>query len=78
MDKMDERMYGVSHSIGASQRESTDEFIPIRGLRQGDPLTPFLFIVVAEGLAGLVRQTVKNNLLHGIKVGSKEVEVSFL
>jgi len=56
----------------------TEEFTPTRGLRQGDPLAPFLFIVVAEGLAGLVRQSVKSNLLSGIKVGSKEVEVSFL
>jgi len=34
----------------------TEEFKPTRGLRQGDPLAPFFFIVVAEGLAGLVRE----------------------
>ena len=33
----------------------TDEFKPSRGLRQGDPLAPFLFLVVAEGLARIVR-----------------------
>ena len=49
-----------------------------RGLRQGDPLAPFLFIVAAEGLSGLVRQAVKANLLGGIKVGRKEVVASVL
>jgi len=40
----------------------TEEFKPSRGLRQGDPLALFLFLVVAEGLAGSVRQATKKNL----------------
>ena len=56
----------------------TEEFKPSRELRQGNPLAPFLFIVVAEGLAGLVRQAVKANLLAGLKIGRKEVELSIL
>lgn len=31
------------------------EFIVQRGLRQGDMLAPFLFLVVVGGLSGLVR-----------------------
>jgi len=55
-----------------------EEFRPTRGLRQGDPLAPFLFTVVAEGLAGLVRQASKINILSGLKIGSKKVYVTFL
>jgi len=56
----------------------TEEFKPTKGLRQGDPLAPFLFIVVAEGLAGLVRQATKASMLSGVKIGRGEVELCIL
>ena len=40
-----------------------------RGLRQGDPLAPFLFLIVAEGLAGLMREAVRKGLYEGVRVG---------
>jgi len=55
-----------------------EEFRPSRGLRQGDPLAPFLFLIVAEGLAGLVRKAIKENLLRGVKVGRTEIECCML
>lgn len=45
-----------------------------KGLRQGDPLAPFLFLVVAEGLAGLVRSAVDKGHLAGYKVND---DISF-
>nr|KYP35151.1 hypothetical protein KK1_043821 [Cajanus cajan] len=37
----------------------TDKFPMKRGLRQGDPLALFLFMVVVEGLSGLIREVEK-------------------
>lgn len=46
----------------------TADFSVKKGLRQGDPLAPFLFLVIVEGLAGLVRSAVDKGVLVGYKV----------
>jgi len=56
----------------------TKEFKSTRGLRQGDPTAPFLFLIVAQGLSGLVKQATRKNLLSGIKIGDNNVEVDLL
>jgi hypothetical protein len=48
------------------------------GLKQGDLLAPFLFLLVAEGFAGLMRSAVDKNLFKGFLVGSEGLEVSHL
>jgi hypothetical protein len=56
----------------------TSEINIQRGLKQGDPLAPFLFLLVAEGFAGLMRSAVDKNLFKGFSVGTNGVVVSHL
>jgi len=56
----------------------TTEFKPLKGLRKGDPLAPFLFLIAVEGLAGVVRQAEENMLVESIDVEEKRVKVSML
>lgn len=45
----------------------TSEFLTSKGLRQGDPLAPFLYIIAAEGLTRMFQMAESLNLYHGFK-----------
>eukprot|EP01018_Ginkgo_biloba_P018081 Gb_04379 [translate_table: standard] len=47
-------------------------FKPTRGLRQGCPLSPYLFLLVVEGLSRAIKEAKSQRILQGIKVGRGE------
>lgn len=49
-------------------RDIVGPIIPQWGLRQGDPLSPYLFILCAEGFAALINKFVAFGRIHGCKI----------
>ena len=54
----------VSYSILVNG-EPKGLFKPSKGLRQGDPLSPYLFIFYAEGLNALLHGAASRGNIHG-------------
>jgi hypothetical protein len=47
----------------------SEQFLPSRGLRQGDPLSPYLFLFCVEGFSALLRQAQIEKELAGVSFG---------
>ena len=49
-----------------------------KGLSQGDPLSPFVFSLVADVLSRLIVRAVERGLFEGFLVGKNRIRVSHL
>ncbi|KAK3199333.1 hypothetical protein Dsin_022748 [Dipteronia sinensis] len=59
-------------------RSSTNQFGIERGLRQGDPLSPFLFNIVTEGLSCVLKKAVRLGLIKGETFNGSGIHISHL
>ncbi|KAK5832528.1 hypothetical protein PVK06_016330 [Gossypium arboreum] len=56
----------VSYKVGLNGYIG-EKIYPSRGLRQGDPLSPFLFLFYGEGLSSLMKLAMQRKTIRGVK-----------
>ncbi|CAL1384173.1 unnamed protein product [Linum trigynum] len=73
-------MYCVSTVSYAAlvKGHQSDTFFPTRGLRKGDPISPYLFLLVAEGLSALTAKAEAEGFIQGLKVSQNAPMISHL
>ncbi|KAK5774763.1 hypothetical protein PVK06_042619 [Gossypium arboreum] len=67
----------VSYSVNLNG-SSNEWFSPSRGLRQGDPLSPYLFLICAEGFSTLTKEAEQKGVNEGSSIGRERFSINHL
>jgi hypothetical protein len=67
----------VSFSVRVNGQHSAI-FKPSRGFRQGDPISPYLFLLCAEGLSCMLKKYGPNYIARGVRVSRHAPWISHL
>lgn len=67
----------VSYSVLINV-EPKGKIIPTRGFHQGDPISPYLFLMCVEGLTSMLRKDERDGLIIGISVCRGASRISHL
>jgi hypothetical protein len=71
-------MRDVSDILHQSYGVLSNVFRPTRGIRQGDPISPYLFLLCAEGLSCLLRDWSSAFVQGAVRVGVHSPWISHL
>lgn len=61
-------MCRISIILNTNQQSPNNKIISTRGLRQGDPISPMLFLIYIEGLSSKIKKLEVENKTEGIKI----------
>ena len=67
----------ITYSVRINEQPK-GHIIPSRGLHQGDPLSPYLFLLCAEGLSSLLEQQVERGSIKGVAICRGAPRISHL
>ena len=67
----------ISYSV-LLNRKPIGYIKPSRGIREGDPLSPYLFLLCAEGLSALLRKAERDRKISGVSVCRGGPKISHL
>ena len=65
MEGLDKNLFEILDVISPCNGSPTSEFEMRRGLRQGDPLSPLLFIIAMEGLNIAMKEACDKGIFKG-------------
>lgn len=70
LDWYDHAVCEIHNFLCKAQWGSVRGFSPSRGLRQGDPLSPYLFLFCVEGFSALLKKAQEEGSIKGVSFGS--------
>ncbi|KAH9680279.1 putative ribonuclease H protein [Citrus sinensis] len=57
-------------------RECTEEFVPSRGIRQGDPISPYIFVLCIERLSHKIHRAVNTGTWRPIRLSQRGTPIT--